>query len=143
MVFKCEICGKVFSVPRRKGYRYVPYVCSEKCFLKKLQHHSWRDSKPFSSVKIEKYLKKEPFKNQWEEVVFWKLSEIYEKVRYEPFILKFNGYLYVPDFYVGKKRLFIEVKGKWNGYDKFKAFADRITIWLFDGYFLKEVLKWL
>ena len=59
-------------------------------------------------------------------------------LRYEPYVLRAGKYVYVPDFYV-ESGWFIEVKGRWNNYRKFKMMAQIYPILLIDHHFWRLI----
>jgi len=129
---KCEAPIKVYDIV---GLQFTPAVCSEKCFVNFIKKYSHNNN--FNYESFSKELK--PFRSKWEELVYYKLKELFGNVLYEPFILERK---YVPDFYLPDFNLFIEVKGKWNSYSKFALIAQKYPIILLNREVLKR-LKWI
>lgn len=100
-------------------------VCSEAClieYIKKL---------PDVYPRIEPVVSSLDFKSSIEKLCFQKLSRHFNVV-YEPFrVLLSKRTVYVPDFYIPEKNLFIEVKGaKMTRLWKVKLFGQKFSIFM-------------
>jgi len=135
VVIGCIRCGKQIQIRDMTGLSYIPPVCSESCFVDYI--------KTFTSNtdNVYEYFSKgiKPFRSKWEELVFYKLKELFGNVLYEPFILE---RMYVPDFYLPDHNVFLEVKGRWTSYTKFATMAQKYPIILLNRDVLKQ-LKWI
>lgn len=70
-----------------------------------------------------------PFQSLLEELLFKKLH-LHFNILYEPYILKQNKSIYIPDFYIVDKNIFIEVKGGRHRISKFKKFAKHYPLYI-------------
>lgn len=121
---KCLQCGKYFSIYETRHWESRPHVCSPACFVKFIHHLTpfKRERKLICSHRI-----KPQYKSKLEVAFanFLKANEI--EFDYEKYLLvDEQSTIYLPDFYLPKKNIFIEVKGS-IAYDrlyKYKRFKD-------------------
>lgn len=106
---KCEICNKKISQLKYKSY--ILPVCSVECLGKYLKEipklHKFQNQ---FNVSVN-FLRKN-FKSELEEEVAYYLKKQGIKFYYEPYIFQYNSTVYIPDFFIPEKNLFLEIKGK-------------------------------
>lgn len=106
---KCKICNKKISQLKHKSY--ILPVCSVEClgeYLKEIPKlHKFQNQFNVSVNFLQKN-----FKSELEEEVAYYLKKQGIKFYYEPYIFQYNSIVYIPDFFIPEKNLFLEIKGK-------------------------------
>lgn len=127
----CVKCGCSFTIKEHRIFylRYIPKVCSIECFVELLKTGNEISliEDMVSCIRKDLYIQNN-YKSSWE-VEFSKFL-ISKKIEflYEPFAFNvFKDNYYVPDFYLPKSGIFIEVKGKWENQakNKFLSFINK------------------
>lgn len=128
----CEICNKkLFFIGYKK---YAIKVCSIECLGKYIKTLPMipRKANPFNIYVNSLF---NGFKSDLEEEVAYNLSKQGIKFYYEPYIFQYNSIIYIPDFYLPEKNLFLEIKGRHKlNIKKFLLFAsmcDNLKIFIF------------
>lgn len=104
-MIKCKVCNSRIKLKNWKFDKYSIPVCSEECFVKfinKIRHRGYI-VKPMVASKLN-------FKSELERIAYRNIKKYFE-VMYEPFSFTMGRTVYVPDFYLPKFNVFIEVKG--------------------------------
>jgi hypothetical protein len=148
MLTSCNICGKSFSKLDRKGLtKYVPNVCSSGCFFTEIEFNTPNKSHFLCLLPKEGFVidffkeKSNTYRSKYEERFAKWLLKYQIEFEYEPYKIEFdNKIVYVPDFYIPVKDIFIEVKGLWERESKRKV---RKMGLLWDRFYLvdKEFLR--
>lgn len=120
----CRYCKNDFKVNTygKNILHYIPPVCSLYCLY---QYINTLPNKPKRYYTV--VTKVRPFQSRLEEI-FYNTFKKYWTLYYEPYILNQGNTIYIPDFYIKEKDLFIEVKGQHRGLNKFKKFAREYPI---------------
>ena len=128
MRYRCQICGDDFKLPWDRDSSYFPLVCSGKCFAKLMREEDIykNPEKEFPKQVKKFYGQNESKRSQYEVRMADLLDRLKIKYQYEPYIFTLSdksGYL--PDFYLPRSKIFLEVKGlKYSeGMIKFKRFC--------------------
>lgn len=139
----CTSCGCVFTIKEHRIFylRYLPKVCSIDCLVKLFNTGNQIDliEEMASCIRKDLYIQNN-YKSTWE--VEFSRFLIKNKIEflYEPFAFNvFKNSYYIPDFYLPKSGIFIEVKGKWETQAKNK-FLSFINVFGFRTYVASEAV---
>lgn len=126
MIERCHICGKGYNleVYAEKHRKYVPRVCGSECFVRFLKEPKRELPKDLKRIVYRE--SDMSMRSDFERgVANWHIRNgiVYA---YEPFNLYHKERSYLPDFYIAKTAIFLEVKGIWEAgyFDRFRIFAD-------------------
>jgi hypothetical protein len=153
----CTNCGGSFTRFVEKGDRYVPCVCSIKCFKKEIKKIGNRyegfdlrkAAIKHNNVHVRVNNDPDDTRRSMYEVAFESFLKA-QKIRYayEPYIITFDEVkewlAYCPDYYLLDHNLFCEVKGIWQNrsLDKIKNYHEKFgNIIVIHYQFLTKVLK--
>lgn len=124
----CKVCKSKYELNtfNRDVEQWLIDVCCIQCLIEWLKCLA-KDERIVNNKLLNPTLR--PFQSLTEELIFKKLS-LYFNVLYEPYILKINKSIYIPDFYIVDKNIFIEVKGGKHRITKFKKFAKTYPLYI-------------
>lgn len=130
MIKVCKVCNreyKVNTMGRDLDDRLIQ-ACNIDCLIKFIKN---MDKAPELTDGYFINPKVRPFQSTLEEALFYILSNYFE-IYYERYILKRpeSKSIYVPDFYIKDKNIFIEVKGGKHRITKFKKFAKYYPLYI-------------
>ena len=154
MIIPCKVCGKDIDIKKYKGIQKSILVCSRDCFVQFIEQH--KGSVPIKDLLENFYKDKTPavFSNtnyladsrsQAERDLMELLNDLDIKYEYEAYsVMNTAKKIYLPDFYLPKYNLFIEVKdGLWEqgAYAKFSRFSKIINLYLMEGKIIRRLLN--
>ena len=140
MILRCKVCDKEYYIPYSTGIHFLFPVCSEKCLIEFIKNY---DSTPLWSKEIRmKRMEDSAFRSFFEARIYKALSKHF-KVLFEPYLLIHEDKMYLPDFYLPERGIFIETKGGgMSRYMKMSYFSKFVPLFLINKDFA-EMMKWI
>lgn len=129
----CVVCGDEYELSQREVKALHPdfdFVCTPECLIRTASIHM-KGPEPINqkwclphtngsvgevwSLRFERW-----FMSRYEVAVASYLSYHGIKFLYEKYEIELGTTIYLPDFYLTKSKMFLEVKGLWQGSSKLK-----------------------
>lgn len=109
--YSCKVCGKYYDDVMPISTKIHPYICGQQCFIKYCQVRTF--DMPWGTEAEHRVTRSVDYRSLYEA----KLARLFKRheipFEYETVILRLpDKSIYVPDFYLPKTNLLIEVKGK-------------------------------
>lgn len=133
----CKVCNRKYEINSmgRDVEKWLVDACSVPCIIEWFKCLATVETN--TNNRIQNPVLR-PFQSRLEEMLFFSLRP-HLTVLYEPYILRLNKTIYIPDFYFPDKNVFLEVKGSKHRITKFKKFAKHYPLYILFPEVIKEV----